>query len=133
MIATPKQALMIWTVSWGGFANSMYAIQLEQFDLSFASFCVFVTSLLYWSEPKYNWIRTLDMTTVLLSLLYHMWRAYKARYYLYLYQSVGVVMIYPMSWYVYGYKKYWLSFYLHGLMHIIAYLTNMNFYQYLSR
>lgn len=131
MIATPRQALLIWFTSWLSLFNSIYASQLVQFDLSFLSFCVFITSLLYWSEPKYNWIRILDMSTVFLSLSYQMWKSYRVGYYPYLIQCTGIAIIYPASWVLYAYKKYWLSIYFHALMHICGNIANMKLYEYL--
>lgn len=129
--ATPNQALLLWCTSWLICYSGIDAFQKELPDLSIASFCVFITSILYWKNPRKNWIRTLDIVTVSLSILYHLRRSlvllsFKNKYPFFL---LGTVLLYPTSWYFYKSKKYWLSFYLHALMHICGNLSNLYLYQ----
>jgi hypothetical protein len=113
----------------------MYAYQKELTDLSFSSCCVFITSLLYWRNPKKNCIRTIDMVTVVISVLYHLRRSIvllplKNRYPFLL---LGTILLYPTSWYFYNSKKYWLSIYFHAIMHICGNLSNLYLYDQINK
>ena len=134
MIATNQQALLLWSTSWLTCYSSIQAYKKELPDLSFATGCVFITSLLYWRNPRNNWIRILDMGTSASSILYHIWKSvilipHKNRYPFYL---LGTFLLYPTSWYCYQHKKYWLSFYLHALMHICGNASNLYLYNRIS-
>lgn len=131
MIASHRQALLMWFCSWFTLLHSVYAHYFFQFDLSFLSFCVFITSLLYWSEPKNNWIRKLNMFTSFISLLYNIRKSYKNEYYTYLFECTGIIMLYPSSLILYGYKRYWLSIYYYAIMNVLGNLSNMKLCHYL--
>jgi len=132
MIATPNQSLVLWTTSWYTGYSSLVAYEKKLYDLSFFSFLVFITSLLYWRKPRKNIIRTIDMSISTITLLYHIWRAIRARNNRYPLFATGALLCYPLGWYYHNKKKYWLSIYCHAILHITGNLSNLYLYNKLE-
>lgn len=131
MIASPRQALMIWCISWISLVNSYYARHLNMFDLSFCNFIQWMSCMTYWRNPQYNWVRVVDILVSVTNISYHMMKA--RSYPLYWMHCVIVMCLYPLGWLVYFGKKYWISFYMHALMHLLGNLANANLYSELYR
>jgi hypothetical protein len=130
MIVTSNQALLLWTTSWTTGYSSLVAYEKKIYDLSFLSFIVFIMSLLYWSKPRRNIIRTIDISTSTIALLYHVYRSRyiqtKNRYALF---AFGSLLFYPLGWYYHYKKRYWISMYCHALLHLSGNLSNLYLYE----
>ena len=133
MLATKHQAEMLFTTSFLSGYSSLVAYQHNLYDLSISSGCVFLTSVLYWRHPQKNWIRTLDIATSLVAIVHHLIRSYPCQPNPYPLHVLGCVLLYPLSWYFYFQKKYWLSIYCHALMHLYGNLSNLHLYERLSQ
>lgn len=133
MTATSRQSLLLWSTSWLTGYSSYIAYQRNLPDLSTASGCVFITSLLYWKQPQRNWVRTLDISVSVLGILYHLWRSGNTdKSHSYRVYVLGIMLLYPYSWYLYHQKKYWTSFLLHATMHILGNQANLYLYETLE-
>lgn len=133
MIATPNQALLLWTTSWSTGYSSLVAYEKKIYDLSFLSFIVFIMSLLYWSKPRRNIIRTIDISTSTITLLYHIYRSIKIKNNRYLLLAFGSLLFYPLGWYYHYKKRYWISMYCHALLHLSGNLSNLYLYQMINK
>ena len=106
-----------------------YSYYREYYDFTFSTTAVFVTSIMYWSNPEYNWKRNLDMFISHFSVLHHCVRAYTAERYVpfYFFTMLGV-LCYWSSWKLYNQNKIWTSVYLHSGLHIMFNLAVLSLY-----
>jgi len=75
----PKRyAHIIWYFSFVCLVSAFYAIYQRHYDLSLVPGTVFLSSLLYWSEPVYGWRMKLDIFAVCLGATYQMIRSWQA-------------------------------------------------------
>ncbi len=99
----------------------LYGFYQQKYDLAAVLFCGFLTSINYWRNPTFGLRRKIDMTAVPLGLIYHALTAYKSQYYCVYYTLNSMcVLFYPASWYFYNKKYYWVSTYLHCMVHIFG-------------
>lgn len=134
LVVKPKYALFLWRTSWLSLLSSLYALYVNLPDMSFVSFMLYCTSLLYWSNPRYNYIRNIDITMAISSVYYHVWKAYYNEYgNIYIMKLSFIILLYPFSWYLHYKKQYWLSIYAHGLLHLIGNISNILFYNHLYK
>lgn len=90
--------------------------------ISLQTFLIHLTSITYWRNAKhYIYTRYLDILSVIGlimgNLFYCIYNNYN--YFYILLQSIAVLM-YPLSYYYYNKNYYWLSTYIHTLVHIIS-------------
>jgi hypothetical protein len=131
-VVKPKQALFLWRISWLCLVSSLYAYHLHLKDVSLSSFIVYCSSLLYWRRPRYNYIRTIDVSIAVTSIYYHLYKAFCNKYgYIYSMKLLVLILLYSYSWYLHYKKRYWLSIYAHGLVHLFGNLSNIQFYNHL--
>lgn len=128
-ILEPDQCKFLWTTSWITLGSSMYALKNKHYDLTLATGAIFLTSINYWRLPRHCWRRNLDIATVHTTLFYQGFRALGAQnsaaYFVLFFSGAAC---YPISNYYYSKKKYWLSTYFHGGIHILTNIGNFVLY-----
>jgi len=92
----PSQYRTLFHVSFLSIGSSLYAIHRKYYRLALCPTGVFLTSIHYWRKPE-PWARTLDMTYVLGSLTYQVYKAYHAQYRFY-YYSITLVAVACIHW-----------------------------------
>ena len=128
-ILHPEQYKMIFNVSFLSLGTSIYAIYNGYYGLSICPGGVFLTSINYWKYPDNSWRRDLDMTYVKFALIYQLYKAYGSQYMVQYYTIMFVaVSMYPLGNYYYNKKQFWLSTYLHCLLHIFSNIANVFLY-----
>jgi hypothetical protein len=126
----PKQYKFILKTSCITALSILYSNHKKHTDFTTLNGIVLLTSINYWRKPIYNnWRRYLDMTSVCLSMFYHMARAYDTKYATeyYILTSAGGVF-YCLGIFYYNRKRYWLSTYLHSGLHLFANLAQLVLY-----
>ena len=102
----------------------------EKYSFTIWPGCVFITSLNYWKKPRYNsWERTLDISCVYSSIVYHLFRALGAENvkmcYLYL---IIAFLCYLLSNYNHTKKRLYVSALLHSMVHLFANISTIYLY-----
>jgi len=101
------------------YINNLYTI-------SYLSALLLLTSINYWRYPVYGLRRNIDICTVFITILYHLYYFHKNDYYLCI--VLNTLLLYPISLY-YGYKKnYSLSVFCHSMLHICGNIINIIIY-----
>lgn len=132
LIATPSQALVIWSLSWMQLYMSYYAFRIGSMDLSISTCCLFLTSILYWSNPRNNWIRIMDIITSLYTILLHAEKSFLVQYGRYKWHLLLSLLWYPLGWVMYWKKRYWLAIGCHAMMHSCGTISNYKMYQFIE-
>ena len=124
----PAQYKTIFKISFLCLGSSMYAVYNRHYLLSLCPTGVFLTSINYWRKPE-PWRRKLDMTYVLLALMYQVYRAYRSQYRLQYYTLTLIAgSMYPLAIYYSRQKLYWHSTYAHCALHMMANVANFVLY-----
>jgi len=123
-IVSPTQATFMYHVSWFCFSSGVYALYRQYHDIAFATFAIWTTSLLYWSNPANTAVRVFDIIVVSSIFVFMLFRAYHAKvqpiYYIVYLMAVSSYLI---SWTVQPFSQ-WLATLTHALLHILATLSN---------
>jgi hypothetical protein len=124
----PSQYRTLFHISFLSIGSSLYAIHRQYYRLALCPAGVCLTSLHYWRKPE-PWARRVDMTYVLCSLIYQVYKAYHAQYRIY-YYSITLVAgsMYPLALYYSSQKQYWYSTYAHCGIHVLANVANVVLY-----
>jgi hypothetical protein len=106
-----------------------YAIYRGHYDFVHVPLGVFITSFLYWDNPKKDsFQRKLDITYVAISLLYQFIRAFWAENGIYYYIFVILALsLYPIGNY-YQNKHLGISVLFHAFLHLFANISNIALY-----
>jgi hypothetical protein len=83
----------------------------------------------YWSDPKYDWIRILDISWIQLLIWTHLWNVWSSPVFL-VYSIIQIIgtMFYLISWYYMLYDDLWISTICHAMVHICANTSLLAFY-----
>lgn len=128
LLITPEQSVFMCRISCMCIPVGIYAIYRGHGDLSLVPLGVFVTSIQYWSHPTRSWRRNLDMTYVISSIFYQMYRSIGSQYAVYYYVMLFMaIACYPLSLHVYP-RHLWLSVVIHGMLHVFAHISNVILY-----
>ena len=130
LILPPTQHMCIFVVSFINIGPGCYAIYRGHYDLAFVPLGVLVTSINYWRNPVFvSKRRYIHMIYVQSALWYQIYRAYNAEnvipYYIILFTALSC---FPLSWHYHKKKQTWRGTILHGMVHIIATVSNMVLY-----
>lgn len=118
-ILLPEQSSVLLRTSFITILSIGYSYYREYYDFTFSTTAVQIASIMYWSNPEYNWKRKLDMFIANFSVLYHCVRAYKSECYVHFYTCTMLgTLCYLSSWKLYKQNKIWSSVYLHSGVHI---------------
>ena len=126
----PTQCALIRKMSILSLLSATYAFYKSHYDLVLVPGGIFVTTLIYWKNPRYDsWKRIVDITYVNLGLLYQLIRAYNSEHHKLYYTIIfASLFFYPISFYYYNKKLYWYSTYAHIMLHIGANISNLVLY-----
>ena len=125
MVLPKPQANFLLKTSCSACISTLYAIRRGYYGMAVVPGGVFITSVNYWRNPRYNsWERNVDMIFVCSAFTYQCIRAYRSQNArLYYMAMLATVLFYPMGKYFNVKGKYWISAYLHGMLHILANLS----------
>jgi len=129
-IYEPCQYNYLWYSAWMFLATSGYSIYQEKYTFTIWPGGIFITSLNYWKKPRFNsWERTLDVSYVYSSIGYHLFRSLGAENanYFYLYFFIGF-MCYLLSNYNLDKKRFYVSAFLHSMVHLFSNIAAMYLY-----
>jgi hypothetical protein len=123
-LVSPTQATFMFHISWFCFLSGIYALYRKYYDIAFAIFVIWATSLHYWSNPTNHAFRILDIIVVWSIFVYMLFRAYHAKvhpiYYVVYFMAVSC---YWISWTVQPFSQ-WLATLIHAVLHVLATLSN---------
>ena len=125
-----KQYTLIWKISFFSLFSSIYALHNKHYDIAVVTGTVFITSIIYWTEPRYNsWQRNLDVCCVHLGLVYQLVKAYNSTYgkQYYIFTFIAI-MFYLLGIYYEKKNFFWRSTYSHCLLHIFGNIANIILY-----
>ena len=118
----PVQYNYLWYTSWLFLFNSCYTVYLKKYDFAVFPGAIFVTSINYWRNPRFNsWERTFDVTCVHSSVAYNIFRSFGAEYSntFYMYIVVGL-LCYLLSNYNHRQNRLYVSSFFHSLVHLFG-------------
>ena len=118
----PVQYNYLWHTSLLFLFSACYTVYQQKYDLVVYPATIFVTSLNYWRNPKFNsWQRTLDVGCVQSSVVYHIFRSSGAEnaYPFYTYMLIGF-LCYLISNYNHRLKRLYMSSVFHSLVHVFG-------------
>ena len=118
----PVQYNYLWYTSWLFLFNSCYTVYLKKYDFALVPGAIFVTSINYWRNPRFNsWERTLDVACVHSSVAYNIFRSFGAEYsnMFYMYIVVGL-FCYILSNYNHRQNRLYVSSFFHSLVHVFG-------------
>jgi hypothetical protein len=117
------------------FLSGVYAIKRQLYALSFSPLIVFGTSINYWRKPTYGLRRNIDIFFVISSLSLHTYLSLQPKntcitnYYYYYVTPISGGLLYTISWLLHKNKFLWPSTIAHGMIHIVANLSNVLLYK----
>lgn len=126
-VCSKKETNYIYWTAWSSLlGGSIQYFYYNTPGMAYATYSVFLTSLLYWRNPTYGWRRNLDMTTVGCALMYYIANSYgnpNAGWY-YGFTSLGVAS-FLVSWLYHIQGKTLEGAYCHCMVHIFANMGNL--------
>ena len=129
-VYNPIQYNYLWYTSWSFLLTTCYTVYLQKYNFVIFPGTIFVTSLNYWRNPRYNtWERTLDVGCVHSSVAYNIFRSFGAEYAypFYVYILVGL-LCYILSNYNHRQKRLYLSSFFHSLVHVFGNMAILYLY-----
>ena len=93
-VAYPEHCHYILAVNTLSLISCVYAIYRKHYHLSIVPGGVFLTSINFWKNPRYDcWERYLDISYVIIALIYQSYYAYYAQYgfYYFLITFIGIL------------------------------------------
>ena len=128
-ILYPDQYNLIYKMTYMTLFTMLYGLYNTHNILSIFLFLAFLSSSNYWRYPIYCWRRTIDIYCVNSVLIYHLICAINAQYAKQYYIIVITgSLCYPLSWYFYNKKYYWISTYFHCMLHIMTNISLIRLY-----
>lgn len=128
-ILEPAQYNLIFKLSFLSAGTHAYAVYNRHYLISICPAAVFLTSINYWRKPEICWRRNLDISCVMASLFYQIYRAQNSQYKLQYYTiKFFAVSMYPVSFYYYNKNLWWNSTYAHCALHIISNIASLVLY-----
>ena len=121
-IYKPVQYNYLWHTSWLFLLSACYTAYLQKYDFVVFPSTIFVTSLNYWRNPRFNsWQRTLDVGCVQSSVVYNIFRSSGAEnaYPFYMYMTIGL-FCYLLSNYNHRLDRLYVSSMFHSLVHVFG-------------
>lgn len=129
LLCPMEQAHFIKRISSLSLLSGAFGLYRGYTDLGTAVSGVWLTSILFWSNPQYGWRRNLDMTYVLITLLYQCWKATQSEYgSLYYILTASAITCFPIGHYYHRQNRTWVGCYWHSGIHIIANIANVILY-----
>ena len=123
------QARYIQKLAWLSLMSGGVAAYRGYYDLCVAVTGVWATSLLYWSKPTHGVRRTIDISYVMGSLLFHMWKASSASNRVpYFIVKLMAMACYPIGCYYQNRNLSWAGCFWHGGIHILGNVANIILY-----
>ena len=101
------------------------------YQLSFINIFVLITSINYWRFPIRGFRRNVDISTVLISLSYHLYYTYIYNYFQYLYLLLLCIISYVISIILIEKNFYKLGHAFHSILHILANINNFYLYKHI--
>ena len=128
-ILDKEQATYIYYTSYLSLCSCLYATYRQQYDVSFLTGTVFLTSINYWRHPTNSYRRFMDITAVNTALFYQNYMLYNAEYANIYYTIMFCSFLsYMYGIHLYNKKEYWNSTYAHMGVHIFANIANIVVY-----
>jgi hypothetical protein len=121
-IYNPVQYNYLWRTSWLFLLSACYTVYLQKYDCAVFPTAIFLTSLNYWRNPRFNsWQRTLDVGCVQSSVVYSIFRSSGAEnaYPFCAYMTIGL-FCYLLSNYNHRLKRLYVSSMFHSLVHVFG-------------
>ena len=109
----------------------IYSFYNAIYKLSLFNIFVLITSINYWRFPIRGFRRNMDISTVLVSLAYHLYYTYIYNYYQYLYLLSLCIMCYMISNILNEKKIYKLAHSFHSILHLLANINNFYLYKHI--
>ncbi len=129
IICTKDQANYMLCMSHLTLLSFLYDCYMEYYKISLGSLCIWITSQLFWSNPKYDWKRTLDMITVNTVAVINMWIARNAENRVPFYINMGMCGVcFTLGLYYHRKNNLWLSIFWHSGVHVFGNLGNICLY-----
>ncbi len=125
-----EHSIIIYRTSFLSIISALYAYKRRHYDLICVPGGVFITSIIYWSNPiRNNWRRKLDMSYVFCALVYQLIRTYKSKYSIQYYILISIsILCYFVGVNMDKRDMKWGATYMHCLLHIIANIGNILLY-----
>jgi hypothetical protein len=122
LVYLPECSRILWTSSWLFLGTSVYTVYNQHYDLLIVPGGLFLTSINYWKEPRFNsWQRNVDVYYIYFSFLYQFIRCYNSEYILHFLLGLAFCsFLYKISSLTYNRNMIMLSALLHSCLHITA-------------
>jgi hypothetical protein len=100
---------------------AIYAVWKRVYDIGIVSFAIFVTSILFWSNPTYGFRRNMDITVVSLSMLYITIKVLRSKMSKNIIMvGLAVILLYSISSWMFDQNQMMNSMITHCSLHVVA-------------
>ena len=128
-VIPPEHARVLYWVSWIGLPVGITGIYCGNHFLGTGVCIGSFFAQNYWSSPKYDWIRILDICWIQLLIWTHLWNVWSSHIFaIYSIIQITGVLFYLISWYYLMYDDLWISTICHAMVHMCANISLLVFY-----
>lgn len=121
LLVPADHAFVLYTLSCGSMLTAAVGFLTGNKYLAWGTFFGSIVAQKYWSEPRYSWIRNLDIACVLSLMVVHWWAAWGSPAALVFYglQTLGATF-YGLSWHFAFKRNAAASTLAHAAVHVLA-------------
>lgn len=112
---------VLWTTSWTAIGPILIFVNNGQYDLAIPPSIIFLTSVNYWRYPIRGWRRNMDISFIVLSVIFHTYKVYATDIQtLYFLNLLCCLLSYQLSNYYLNLGDLETSTFWHATLHFIA-------------
>jgi hypothetical protein len=121
LLVPTDHAVILYTLSCCAMFTASVGFLTGNKYLAWGTFFGSIVAQKYWSEPRYSWIRNLDIACVLSLMVTHWWAAWgsPAAVLFYSLQTLGAAF-YGLSWHFACMRQAWAATLAHAAVHVLA-------------
>jgi hypothetical protein len=121
LLVPADHAFVLYTLSCGAMLTAAVGFLTGNKYLAWGTFFGSIVAQKYWSEPRYSWIRSLDIACVLSLMVTHWWAAWVSPIapLFYTLQTLGAAL-YGLSWHFALKRNVVAATLAHAAVHVLA-------------
>lgn len=128
-----KEYDILFLSSFTGFLSVYISYKCKLYIHSFFALLLTFSSLIYWYKPGKCVRRLFDHTVILLSIIHHLYSAYKYNFIFYFFSVYMFFILYKISYHLSIENNIKLSAYYHFFVHITANISNIMLYLHICK
>uniref|UniRef100_A0A6C0JX58 Uncharacterized protein n=1 Tax=viral metagenome TaxID=1070528 RepID=A0A6C0JX58_9ZZZZ len=129
LVIPPQYSTVLFKISHLFIISGSFAFYRKHYDFSFINGMWYVTSTVYWYDPRYDYRRIMDMVSINSGIVYHVYRGRNTNNANVLLGILGIfALCYYYSWKYQRKNELWMATYMHCGVHIIGFIMNIVLY-----